>query len=274
MPKARRPFVLATTGVALVAVLAPFLYMVSASLMAEGELLRWPPPVFPDGMRWENYTAAGAALPFARMLVNTGIVAICVTVGQVLTSAAAGYAFARMRFPGRDRVFAMLVMLLAVPAILLVIPRLLLIQSIGWVDSYAGLISTELVSVWGIVLMRQFFVALPRDVEDAARLDGAGEWTLFWRVALPLAKPAVLALAVIGLLDQWRAFLWPLFVTRSPEMQVAELALLDLHRSYAANWPYQMAAAAIVTLPVLLLCLVAQRYVMTGIRAAGPRLRL
>jgi ABC-type glycerol-3-phosphate transport system permease component len=270
----RRPLVLAATGVLVAAVLAPFLYMVSVSLMTEGDLLRWPPRLLPARLHTENYAGAMDALPFARMLVNTGIVAVCVAVGQVLTSAAAGYAFARMRFPGRDRVFAMVVTLLAVPAILLVIPRFLLIQSLGWTDSYAGLISTELVSVWGIVLMRQFFVALPRDVEDAARLDGAGEWTLFWRVALPLAKPAVAALAVIALLDQWRAFLWPLIVTQSPEMQVAELALLQLHRSYAANWPYQMAAAAIVTLPALLLCLVAHRYVTTGIRTAGTRLRL
>jgi len=127
------------------------------------------------------------------------------------------------------------------------------------------------VSVWGIFLMRQFFLTLPRDVEDAARLDGAGEWTLFWRVMLPLAKPAVAALAVLAFMDQWRNFLWPLIVTRSSEMQVAEVGLANFHTLYATNWPYQMAAAVTVTLPLVVVCLVAQRYLMQGVQVTGPR---
>jgi len=119
--------------------------------------------------------------------------------------------------------------------------------------------------------MRQFFLTLPRDVEDAARLDGAGEWTLFWRVMLPLAKPAVAALAVLAFMDQWRNFLWPLIVTRSSEMQVAEVGLANFHTLYATNWPYQMAAAVTVTLPLVVVCLVAQRYLMQGVQVTGPR---
>src|SRR5204862_1428145 len=168
-------------------------------------------------------------------------------VGRVFSSAGAGYAFAGARFPGRDRVFAMLLALLALPAILLLVPRYLMLQTLGWVDTYPGLISTELVSVWGIVLMRQAFLMQPRDVEDAARLDGAGEWTLFWRVTLPLARPAVAALAVLAFMDQWRNFLWPLVATRSARMEVAEVALARLHGDYAANVPYQMAAAVLVS---------------------------
>src|SRR5207247_4301963 len=164
-----------------------------------------------------------------RVLLNTAVLAGCVMVGQVLTSAAAGYAFARMRFPGRDRIWTSLLAMLAIPAIVLLIPRYLIIDALGWVDTYPGLISTELVSVWGIFLMRQTFVMLPRDVEDAARLDGAGEWTLFWRVALPLARPAVGAVAVLGFMDQWPSFHWPLVVTRTPRMEVAEVALAPFH---------------------------------------------
>lgn len=266
-----RKLVLAGAGLAMA---LPFFYMVSVSFMGEAELLRWPPPLLPANPTTGNYVAALQALPYARVLMNTAILAGCVMIGQVFTSAAAGYAFARVRFPGRDRVFAMLLALLALPAILLLVPRYLMLQTLGWVDTYPGLISTELVSVWGILLMRQAFLMQPRDVEDAARLDGAGEWTLFWRVTLPLARPAVAALAVLAFMDQWRNFLWPLVVTRTPRMEVAEVALAHFHTAYAGNWPYQMAAAVLVTLPALVVCLLAQRYVMQGVRFTGARVRL
>ena len=263
----------ALLAIASLVMLAPFLYMISVSFMGEAELLRWPPPVLPDGLVTANYSAAFQALSYARVFMNTAILAGCVMAGQVLTSAAAGYAFARMRFPGRDGIFAALLAMSAIPAILLLLPRYLLIDALGWVDTYPGLISTELVSVWGIFLMRQAFLALPRDVEDAARLDGAGEWTLFWRVALPLAKPALAALAVLAFMDQWRNLLWPLVVTRSPAMEVAELALTRFHVAFAGNWPYQMAAAVMITLPVLAVCLAAQRYVMRGVALTGGNAR-
>ena len=263
----------ALLAIASLAMLAPFIYMISVSFMGEAELLRWPPAVLPDKLETGNYAVAFQSLPYARVFMNTAILAACVMVGQVLTSAAAGYAFARMRFPGRDRVFTALLATSAIPAILLLLPRYLLIDALGWVDTYPGLISTELVSVWGIVLMRQSFLALPRDVEDAARLDGAGEWTLFWRVALPLARPAVAALAVLAFMDQWRNLLWPLVATRSPAMEVAELALTRFHVAFAGNWPYQMAAAVMVTLPVLAACIAAQRYVMRGAALTGGNTR-
>src|SRR6266566_1040247 len=174
-----RKLVLAGAGLGMA---LPFFYMVSVSFMGEAELLRWPPPLLPANPTTGNYVAALQALPYARVLMNTAILAGCVMIGQVFTSAAAGYAFARVRFPGRDRVFAMLLALLAVPAILLLVPRYLMLQTLGWVDTYPGLISTELVSVCGILLMRQAFLMQPRDVEDAARLDAAGAWTLFWRL--------------------------------------------------------------------------------------------
>ena len=249
--------------------LAPFLYMVSVSLMEENELLRWPPPLLPAAPTSANYAAILEALPYGRLFANTAIVAICVMIGQVLTSAAAGYAFARMRFPGRDKIFRAFLATLAIPAIVLLVPRFLFVEALGWVDTYTGLISTELVSVWGIFIMRQFFLTLPREVEDAARLDGAGEWTLFWRVMLPLAKPAVAAVAVLAFLNQWRSFLWPLIVTRSPEMQVAELGLARVHALYATNWPYQMAGAVMVTLPLFVVCVVGQRYLVRGLRVTG-----
>src|SRR5207248_6302946 len=131
------------------------------------------------------------ALPFARFFLNSALFAGCVVVGQVATSAMAAYAFARLRFPGRDRVFVVYLAVLMVPVVVLLIPRFLIINALGWVDTYAGLISTELVSVWGIFLLRQFFLTIPRDLEDAARLDDAVERTMSWRVVVPLSNPAL-----------------------------------------------------------------------------------
>src|SRR5436309_334615 len=265
-----RRILLAVVGVLMV---APFLYMISVSFMGEGELLRWPPPLLPASPTTGNYAAALEGLPYERVLLNTAVLAGCVMIGQVLTSAAAGYAFARLRFPGRDEAFSILVATLVIPATLLVLPRFFLLRGLGWVDTYRGLVSTELVSVAGIFLMRQAFQPLPPEVDEAARLDGAGEWTLFWRVMLPLAKPAVATVAVLAFIDQWRSFLWPLVVTRSAQMEVAEVALAHFHTTYLSNWPYLMAAAVLITLPVLLAGLLAQRYVMQGLRITGAELR-
>ena len=234
--------------------LVPFLYMVSTSL--------------PDG-RADAYRAAWAALPFSRFFLNSVIVSAVVSAGQVATSAAAAFALARLRFPGRDDVFLALVAVLGVPPLVLLVPRFLMIDAFGWVDTYAGLISTELVSIWGIFLLRQFFVSLPPGLEEAARLDGADEWTIFTRVILPLSRPALATLAVVAFVDQWKSFLWPFVVTRSLRMQVAEVGLATLQGTNYGAWPLLMAAAVFVTLPLFMIGLFAQRYVIRGVSVTG-----
>jgi len=247
----------------------PFLYMVSTALMGEGDVLRYPRPLVPVSPHPGNFGAALTALPFARFFLNTAIFSVSVVAGQLVTSTTAAYAFSRLRFPGRDRVFMAYLSVLMVPAVVLLIPRFLIINALGWVDTYAGLISTELVSVWGIFLLRQVFLTLPRDLEDAARLDGAGEWTIFWRVVLPLSKPALATVAVFAFANQWKSFLWPLIATRSTEMQVVEVGLATFHGLYYANWPYQMAIAVTAVIPLVLLYLVAQKYFDRGIQLTG-----
>lgn len=249
-----------------VIVVLPFLYMIATSLMDEFEVLRMPPALLPAHPRFGNYSAVLTALPFWRFFLNSGIVSLCVVAGQLVTSATAAYAFARLRFPGRDRVFLLFLSVLMVPAVVLLVPRFLIVSALGWVDSYAGLISTELVSVWGIFLLRQFFLTLPRELEDAARLDGAGEWQVFWKVVLPLSKPALATVAVFGFVDQWKSFLWPLVVTRSVRMQVVEVGIASFHGMYGSNWPFQMAAAVMAVLPLAILFILAQRYFLRGIQ--------
>ena len=242
------------------AMLAPFLYMVAASLWGEPGVM---------ALRWSHYPAALTALPFGRFFLNSALFAGCVVVGQVLTSAAAAYAFARLRFPGRDRVFLAFLSVLMIPAVVLLIPRFLIINALGWVDSYQGLIIAEIVSVWGIFLLRQFFQTIPRDLEDAARLDGAGEWTIFWRVMLPQTKPGLATLALLAFVGQWKSFLWPLIAAPSAGMNVTEVGLARFHELYAVDWPYQMAAAVTVMVPLAILFFVAQKYLIEAVRRSA-----
>ena len=237
---------------------APFLYMVATALLGEEDTLRRVHP--------ETFAAALAAAPFGRFFLNSAIFSVAVALGQVLTSTTAAYAFARLRFPGRDRVFTLYLSALMLPVVLLLVPRFLLISALGWADTYQGLISTELVSVSGIFLLRQFFLAIPRDLEDAARLEGAGEWTVFRRVVLPQSGPALATLGVLALADQWKSFFWPLVATSSADMQVLEVGIARLHGAYDLNWPYQMAAATAAVVPMMVLYWVAHKYFMRGIQ--------
>jgi ABC-type glycerol-3-phosphate transport system permease component len=151
------------------------------------------------------------------------------------------------------------------PGVLLVIPRFLLVDALGWVDSYQGVISTELVSVTGIFFLRQFFRAIPRDLEDAARLEGAGEWTIFWRVIVPPSRPALATLAVLAFADQWRSFLWPLVATHSSAMRPIEVGIANLGGTYAVSWSYQLASAVAAVIPLMVLYFVAQKYFIRGV---------
>ncbi len=251
--------------------LIPFLWMLSTALMEEFEVFRYPPPLVPADPQWQNFPNALTQLPFGRFFLNSGILALCMVVGQTLTGALGGYAFARFRFAGRGAVFAAYLGALMIPGIVLLIPRFLLIDALGGVDTIAGLVSTEIVSVWGVFMMRQFFLTLPRETEDAARIDGASEWTIFWRIALPLARSALATLALFAFIDAWKSFLWPLVVTQSMEMRTVEVGIASFHGLYYANWPYQMAAAVTALVPVLLAFLASQRFFTRGIQLTGIR---
>jgi multiple sugar transport system permease protein len=251
--------------------LAPFLWMVSTSLMDEFEVFTFPPRLLPEIVQWSNYPEALTALPFGQFFLNSLIMAVCIVSGQLLICSLAGYAFARLRFPGRDRLFVLFLANLMIPVIVLIIPRFLLVSMTGGVDTYWGLIVPELVSVYGIFLMRQFFLTLPRDLEDAARIDGAGEFTIWWRIVLPLSKPALATLGVFSFVATWQSFLWPLIVTRSLQMRPIEVGIASFHGAFETNWPYQMAAAVTAVVPLILLFLFTQRYFVRGIALTGMK---
>ena len=257
-------------ALACAAMAAPFLWMAATSLMGQLEVFS-AGRVLPAAPLWSNYPEALTAQPFGRYFLNSLVFSVAVVSGQVATATAAGYAFARLDFPGRDRIFMLFLSTMMAPVVIVLIPRFLMVDALGWIDSYQGLISTELVSVWGIFLMRQYFRTVPGELEDAARVDGAGHWRIFWSVALPLAKPAVATLGLFAFIDAWKNLLWPLLVTRSMEMRVVEVGIAAFHSTYEINWPYQMAAGVVAVLPIALLFLFTQRYFVRGIQLEGIR---
>ncbi len=249
--------------------ITPFLWMLSTSLMDELEVFHFPPRLIPEDPRWENYANALNARPFGRYFFNSFLFAISVVLGQLFTAATAGYAFAKFQFQGRDKLFLVFLSTMMVPAVVVMIPRFLLIDALGWIDTYAGLISTELVSVWGIFLMRQYFRSVPKELEDAARIDGAGPWRVFWTISLPLARPALATLGLFAFIEAWKNLLWPLVVTRSMSMRTVEVGIASFHGTFVMNWPYQMAAATTALAPILLLFVFTQRYFVQGIQMTG-----
>jgi multiple sugar transport system permease protein len=167
--------------------------------------------------------------------------------------------------------FALYLGTMMVPGIVTVIPTFLLITTFGGMNTYWALFTPTISSVWGIFLMRQFFLSIPRDLEDAARVDGASEWTIFWRIVMPLSRPALATLAVFAFMGSWKDFLWPLLVTNRMEMRTVEVGIAGFSTMYQTDWPHQMAAAVVVMLPIVIVFIVAQRYFVRGITMTGMK---
>lgn len=249
--------------------LLPFWWMLSTSLMTDTEVFQYPPKLLPQSPRWENYPEAMALQPFGRYFLNTTIVTFFSVAGQLLFCSMAAYAFARLRFKWRDKIFVLYLATMMIPAMVTLIPAFLIITAFGWMNTYYALIAPSLSSVWGIFLLRQFFLTIPKGLEEAARLDGAHEFAIYWRIVLPLAKPALATLAIFAFMNSWKDFLWPLIVTSQTEMRPVEVGIASFSTIYALDWTHQMAAAVIVMLPIIIVFFLAQRYFVRGITLTG-----
>lgn len=247
----------------------PFLWMLTTSLKAPGSVMTIPPEILPRRITLESYTQVAETVPLLRMLGNSLIVTIFSVAGQVATSALAAYAFARMQWRGRDTIFLMYLATLMVPQQVTITPLFILMQRIGWVDTYQGLIAPGIISAFGVFLLRQAMLSVPREYEEAALLDGGTHWTLFRHVALPLVGPALATLAVFATMSSWNAFLWPLFITRNERLMTLPVGLSLLQGRYTTEWSLVMAGAVITVLPIILIYLAAQRTFVRGVALSG-----
>jgi len=247
----------------------PFIYMVVSSLETNEQIGQLTPQFVPAPVQWGNYAQVWRQLPVGRFFVNSLVVAVAVTAGQVITASMAAYAFARLRFPGRSVLFAVYLATLIVPFQVTLIPNYILIRLLGWHNTYQGMIAPFISSVFSTFLLRQFFLTIPADLEEAAVLDGAGHWTIYSRVILPLARPALAAVVIFAFLGAWNNFLWPLVVVDSESLKTLPLGIVEFEGQFTVQWNLLMAGASLSLIPVLVVYVLAQRWIVEGIALTG-----
>lgn len=247
----------------------PFLWMISTSLKSIREVFIFPPTFFGERIVWENYLRIADRFPFGRFFLNSLKVTFIVVTVQLLTSSMAGFAFARLKFPLRDVLFTMYLATLMVPFHVTLVPIFVIMRDFGWINNHYSLIVPNLVSAYGTFLMRQFFLTIPEELMDSSKIDGCTPFGIFWRIFMPLCKPALATLGVFIFMWTWNDFIRPLiFINSIPKMTVP-LGLAAMQGMYSTDWPVLMAGTFISLLPVLAVFMFAQEYFVRGVTLSG-----
>ena len=257
-------------GIGVILLVGPFIWMLLGSIKTTGELRQVPPTWLPQNPTLANYTELFERLSFPRFFFNSAVVAVAVTAGNVIFCSMLGYALAKLSFPGKRILFALVLGTLMVPAIVTFMPLFVLVANLGLVNTHAGLILPFLVGAFGVFLMRQFIGGIPDELLDAARVDGAGEHYIFWRIVMPLCGPAIATLTILTFLGSWNSFLWPLVVATSEQMYTLPVAIaLFATGQQEVNIALLMAGSVVVIVPVLIVFILLQRFFTQGIAMTG-----
>ena len=256
-----------------VSMAAPFLWMVSTSLAEAGQVFAenrpWWQEWLPTTFVWQNYVKVWSVVPFAQFYLNSILVSLCITFGQVATSAMAAYAFARLNFPGRDRIFFGYLATMMIPGAVTMIPVFILLRHFGWIDTYKALILPGIFTAYGTFMLRQFFLTLPKDLEDAAKIDGCSYVRIFWHIILPLSKPALATLTTFTFMGSWMNLMWPLIVVNTHTKYTLPVGLAYFQGVHGTDWTLLMAASMMMILPILVVFLFNQRFFVEGIKLTG-----
>lgn len=254
-----------------VTMVIPFIWMVSTSFKELAQVFVYPPEWIPDPFVWENYPTALVAVPFGRWFFNSLFIGLFVTLGQLLTCSLAGFTFARMRFPGRNVLFLLYLGTMMIPHHVTIIPIFVMMNSLGLVDTYWPLIIPALVSAWGTFLFRQYFLTMPQELEDAAKIDGCSFFRIYRQIFMPLSKPILATLGVFTFMGSWNDFLGPLIFLQSKDNKTLPIGLLQFRADFQgmSNWPVMMAGVVISVLPVLIAFVIGQKYFVRGIALTG-----
>ncbi len=251
--------------------LLPFFWMITASLMSTTEIISRPPPLIPATPQWVNYQEVANVIPLTRSYANSVIVTSLTVLGILFTSSITGFAFAKYQFPGKNILFTLILASMMIPFFVILIPVFYIVKQLGWINNYAGLVLPSVVSAYGIFMMRQFILSIPDEFLDAARIDGASEFRIYWQLIIPLSGPALVTLGVFNIVGVWNAFLWPLLVIQSKELFTIPLALNNLRtfgmESQVLN--LQMAGTVLGVIPTVFTFMFLQRYFTRGVLLTG-----
>ncbi|MBK8780713.1 MAG: carbohydrate ABC transporter permease [Anaerolineales bacterium] len=249
--------------------IVPFAWMISTSLKSGQYVLSMPPQLIPNPATLDSYRRIFELYPIGRMLFNSLFVAGLVTIGQLVTCSMAAYAFARLKFRGHNFVFLLYLATLMVPFQVTITPLFIMMRIFGWINTYQGLILPGVFSAFGTFMLRQAFMTIPTEYEEAAYMDGASPLTIFLKIILPLSKPALATLSVFAFMGSWNSFMWPLFIVREETLMTLPVGLATLQGRWLTEWNLVMAGAVITVLPMLLLYLFAQKYLVQGYVMSG-----
>jgi len=245
----------------------PLFWMISIAFKPAAEVFR--PNILPVAPTGGNFLYVLTEVPFLKYLGNTFFVSSVITVVALFFHTMAGYALARLRFPGRETIFILIFSTFLVSLPVIIVPLFVLVRAMGMLNTYAGIIVPAIFNAFGIFLLRQYYLSLPRELEEAARIDGAGYWRIYWSVVLPLSRPILASLAILFFLANWNSFLWPLTVASDQNLWVVQVGIANFRSQYSTSWNYIMAASTIVALPMLILFVIFQRQIMDSIKTSG-----
>lgn len=246
---------------------APIAWMFVAAFKPQSDV--FSPGVDLSKLTFANIVYVFTEVDFLRYLLNTFFVSATVTAVALLFHSMAGYALARLRFPGRETIFLGMFSTFLISLPVIIVPLFIIVRSLGLIDSYGGLIVPSVFNAFGIFLLRQYYLSFPREIEEAALMDGAGFWRIYWLIILPLSRPILSALAILFFLANWNAFIWPLTVTSSKSLWLVQVAIVSFQGQYAGAWNYVLAASAVVTVPTLVLFLIFQRQIIASVTTSG-----
>jgi multiple sugar transport system permease protein len=249
----------------------PLLWMVTTSLKEQGQVFQVPPVWIPDPVRWDNYPEATRRAPLWLWLQNTATITVLATIGNVITASMVGFGFARLRFPGRGVLFVLLLSTMMLPPVVTLVPKFIMFRTIGWNDTFYPLIVPAFLgtSAFNIFLVRQYYLTIPLDLDEAARIDGASNWRVWWNVLVPISMPVLVAVAIFSFVQHWNEFLDPLVFLHSEQMKTLSLGLRAFINPNDASWHITMAASMWLIVPMIVIFFIGQRHFIQGAAMSG-----
>jgi len=249
----------------------PFIWMVSTALKTNMEVFTFPPTFIPELPQWNNFVDIFEIVPYGRWFLNSIFITLVQTALYLFVASLAAFVFARLRFPGRDMIFLLYLATLMIPAEVTLIPKFILMKELHLIDTYPAVILPGIFNAYGVFLLRQFFLTLPESLEEAAILDGASYFRIYWSIILPLSGPGLATLAIFAFMGSWNDFLWPLIVINTDILKPLSVGLASFHGLYETNWPYLMAASTLALIPIVVVFVFAQKYFVEGIALTGVK---